>query len=294
MSHKITCCGVVSRSKTAWVSFIWAFLFLTIFRVLIRDIWAVVLCSFQHVCRKILCTYAAFFHTQFLGQVSWWCHYTTCLPRLQWQQILTQFNHIHSISLALVEAVDHLTMGYTTYTKDNIEDSGLIMIPHLSYVENSKSPKHKLDLYLPPNSANHKHPVVIFVHGGGWKRGDRRWFRGMYANVGWALAKQGFACAVISYRLVGVSRTFKMGMAAFWTILATFLLFLAYLAVDYFEGEILMYSFADFSRNYGCGWSIDGVRGAGTLLCGTGVHLSISKQRFPNSILRSSGRCCQR
>lgn len=62
-------------------------------------------------------------------------------------------------------------------------------------------------------------PVVIFVHGGGWRRGDRRawryymsydtnifvalWFRilNLYSNVGKTFAKHGIACAVVSYPL---------------------------------------------------------------------------------------------
>jgi len=46
--------------------------------------------------------------------------------------------------------------------------------------------------------------VVIFVHGGYWRRGDRSYFEpllGLYGNVGVALARQGVIAAVVSYRL---------------------------------------------------------------------------------------------
>lgn len=81
-------------------------------------------------------------------------------------------------------------------------------------------PKHQLDLYLPKDALPWKRPVVVFVHGGSWIRGDRRAFRyffscydtnllvalilyyyGAYWNVGQSFAKSGIACAVISYRL---------------------------------------------------------------------------------------------
>lgn len=55
--------------------------------------------------------------------------------------------------------------------------------------------KHRLDLYLP---AGKKHfPVLVFVHGGGWTRGNRSSF----ARVGPVLARQGIGVAAISYRL---------------------------------------------------------------------------------------------
>ena len=38
--------------------------------------------------------------------------------------------------------------------------------------------KHKLDLYLPKGKA--KFPVVLFVHGGAWIFGDKRFFGGYY------------------------------------------------------------------------------------------------------------------
>jgi arylformamidase len=67
---------------------------------------------------------------------------------------------------------------------------------------------NKIDIY-PPNktqkhdSAQQKVPVVIFVHGGGWRRGDKGenplWG---HAFVGKAIAKEGTMLAVLpSYRL---------------------------------------------------------------------------------------------
>ena len=56
-----------------------------------------------------------------------------------------------------------------------------------------------LDAYLPkatPKLAG-KHPAVLVVHGGAWRRGSRRQLRG-YAE---ALAQRGFGCFAIDYRL---------------------------------------------------------------------------------------------
>ncbi len=59
--------------------------------------------------------------------------------------------------------------------------------------------KHKLDLFLPSASAGH--PVLVFVHGGSWKRGDKDAYGGAYGAMGRSLAAEGVAVAVINYRL---------------------------------------------------------------------------------------------
>jgi acetyl esterase/lipase len=59
--------------------------------------------------------------------------------------------------------------------------------------------KHRLDLYEPDTPG--PHPVVVFVHGGGWVFGDRHWFADAYGKLGRRLAHHGILAAVISYRL---------------------------------------------------------------------------------------------
>lgn len=61
------------------------------------------------------------------------------------------------------------------------------------------SAKHRLDLYLP--SGPGPHPVVVFVHGGGWRLGDRQQLGGSYIKLGRRMAAQGLLAVVISYRL---------------------------------------------------------------------------------------------
>jgi acetyl esterase/lipase len=56
--------------------------------------------------------------------------------------------------------------------------------------------KHKLDLYLPRNKTNF--PVMIFLHGGFWRSGDRSW----YALLGNRFAKAGIGVVIPSYRLM--------------------------------------------------------------------------------------------
>jgi acetyl esterase/lipase len=56
-----------------------------------------------------------------------------------------------------------------------------------------------LDLYLPATPA--PHPLVIWIHGGGWKYGDKGWM--LYLRK---LTRQGFAIASIQYRLSGTAK----------------------------------------------------------------------------------------
>ena len=56
-----------------------------------------------------------------------------------------------------------------------------------------------LDLYLPAAPA--PHPLVIWIHGGGWKLGDKAWMFSIRK-----LTRQGFAIASIQYRLSGTAK----------------------------------------------------------------------------------------
>jgi acetyl esterase/lipase len=64
--------------------------------------------------------------------------------------------------------------------------------------------KHRLDIWSPATVPPGGAPVVIFVHGGYWRAGDRHYFEpvvGLYGNVGVALAEQGIVAVIPSYRL---------------------------------------------------------------------------------------------
>src|SRR4051794_1357671 len=59
--------------------------------------------------------------------------------------------------------------------------------------------KHRLDLFLP--RGHRDYPVVLFVHGGAWLRGDKGAYWGVYGSVGRMLARHGIGVAVTNYRL---------------------------------------------------------------------------------------------
>lgn len=58
----------------------------------------------------------------------------------------------------------------------------------------SGNPRHKLDSYQPRIAGYY--PVVVFIHGGSWRSGDRH----IYAGVGRWLASNGIGCVIPSYR----------------------------------------------------------------------------------------------
>ena len=59
-----------------------------------------------------------------------------------------------------------------------------------------KDPKQRLDLYFPVQKASNA-PVLLFLHGGGFREGDRK----QYGYVAEPFAKQGIITIVASYRL---------------------------------------------------------------------------------------------
>jgi dienelactone hydrolase len=68
---------------------------------------------------------------------------------------------------------------------------------------NDDAPKHKLDVYR-PKDAKQAYPVVVFVHGGYWRAGDKnyaQWLTGLYGNMGVALSELGVGGVITSYRL---------------------------------------------------------------------------------------------
>lgn len=63
--------------------------------------------------------------------------------------------------------------------------------------------RHKLDLYVPKGAKDFA--VMMFVHGGAWKHGNKD----LYGPLGETFAKQGIGTAVINYRLTDSKGTVK-------------------------------------------------------------------------------------
>jgi acetyl esterase/lipase len=82
------------------------------------------------------------------------------------------------------------------------------LVPDLRYAEVPGYRPLELDLYLPlgPESGGPR-PVIVHVHGGGWRRGSRREpLPGLGPDFYQSLAAEGFAVAAADYRLSGEAR----------------------------------------------------------------------------------------
>src|SRR5438045_8224852 len=70
---------------------------------------------------------------------------------------------------------------------------GVVAHRDLKYAQGS--PAQVLDIYL-PEKVDQALPLVIYIHGGGWSGGDKKYFP---AQV---LVSQGYAVASINYRFI--------------------------------------------------------------------------------------------
>ncbi|GAQ44844.1 alpha/beta hydrolase [Aspergillus tubingensis] len=62
--------------------------------------------------------------------------------------------------------------------------------------------RNRLDVYFPAEEKPGGHPVVLFVHGGGFFSGDKGWSEKCWGNVGFYFAQRGFVTVLANHRLV--------------------------------------------------------------------------------------------
>lgn len=71
------------------------------------------------------------------------------------------------------------------------------VLPDLPYA-GTDNPRQQLDLYLPAEPASDKLPVIVYIHGGAWRQGDKRTARARLMPF----VKSGeYACVSVGYRL---------------------------------------------------------------------------------------------
>jgi acetyl esterase/lipase len=73
--------------------------------------------------------------------------------------------------------------------------AGLKVVRNVEFARPEGQPQ-TLDLYLPEHASKSPPPVVMWVHGGGWKNGSKDRCPGVW------LVPKGFAVASINYRLI--------------------------------------------------------------------------------------------
>jgi arylformamidase len=77
----------------------------------------------------------------------------------------------------------------------NNPDDKIRITRDIPYIKNSTEPRNFLDIYHPKDGKNL--PVLVFIHGGGWKHGDKS----TYQKLGKDYAEKNFVTVIINYRL---------------------------------------------------------------------------------------------
>jgi acetyl esterase/lipase len=80
---------------------------------------------------------------------------------------------------------------------------GVKFIPDISYREDYEA--CKLDLAMPTEAGTGPRPAIVFIHGGGWRNGDKR--KGIFIMTALDFAAKGYVCISINYRLLSDSTT---------------------------------------------------------------------------------------
>lgn len=79
-----------------------------------------------------------------------------------------------------------------------VDKQGIVVTREIAYGEHARQ---KLDVYLPPGKASGLRPIVLFVHGGAFLRGNMNANQQIYGNVLYYLARQGMVGINVEYRL---------------------------------------------------------------------------------------------
>jgi acetyl esterase/lipase len=87
-------------------------------------------------------------------------------------------------------------------TADRILHGGDGTIREVAAVRYGSDPAQKLEMFLPAVAAKGPLPIIVFIHGGGWRSGDPHDYR----FIARALAPQGYAVVLAGYRLYPKAR----------------------------------------------------------------------------------------
>lgn len=76
---------------------------------------------------------------------------------------------------------------------------GVKVVPDIVYRE-GESEAWRLDLAMPEEPGEEPRPALVFIHGGGWRSGDKR--RVAFLGPTLEYATKGYVCITVEYRLV--------------------------------------------------------------------------------------------
>lgn len=80
--------------------------------------------------------------------------------------------------------------------------AGVTVVPDIAYREGNDA--WKLDLAMPEKRGDAPRPAIVFVHGGGWRNGDKR--TPAFTSPTLEFAARGYVCINVNYRLGGPKR----------------------------------------------------------------------------------------
>ena len=115
---------------------------------------------------------------------------TLCPSRMNAQDMTTYYTVMHPEQFEI-----DWTGFYTSMTEKT--EQVRKELPNKLDLAYGTDPKQKLDIYLPNETKATSAPVFLFLHGGGFREGDRA----HYGAVAAPFAKHGIITAVASYRL---------------------------------------------------------------------------------------------
>ncbi len=75
---------------------------------------------------------------------------------------------------------------------------GVTFVPDIAYREGNEA--WKLDLAMPTKREDSPRPAIVFIHGGGWRNGDKR--TPPFLNPTLDYASKGYVCVTVNYRLL--------------------------------------------------------------------------------------------
>lgn len=75
---------------------------------------------------------------------------------------------------------------------------GVTFIPDIAYREGNDA--WKLDLAMPTEPGTSPRPAIVFIHGGGWRNGDKRASSFLKPTLDYAA--KGYVCITVNYRLL--------------------------------------------------------------------------------------------
>lgn len=102
------------------------------------------------------------------------------------------FQRVDSNQDGMISREEHLQ--YLRQNRRSLIPENVRALRDIVYVEGGHE-RQKLDLYLPREETDAPRPVVLWIHGGGWRRGQR------YPCPALFLTQKGYAVASIGYRL---------------------------------------------------------------------------------------------